>query len=364
MAYLAIGLIGLMYGFLVCLFFIRTDKIWVQLTVGAGGIGGLMMTFYPVFTIITGIDITEALVIYLFTFIIGAFLNILMVIESLKSQTGPYAISKLDILLGYKQLIAMYYQAKMQEISDIIDHERAKREQQLAHEQLAMAGAFVTVPTNFTLAVDNNILRQGPDFVESVAEFARQIGKCTDMFLKAYDTTSTGDDEFFEGYLYALCTYTARVLMRSKDVRVSFRYLDKHNNYVELVAFSEDCDPPDEKRIVDKSCEAMIVQSAKTMRSLVKTANQEIMPYLGKNEDSPWVDYLTLTFRKFFLGGKPLLSMEICTDSCDKYSYFLYFLSYCKIEKIIQQELEQFNSKCNIITVIKNIREGCYSGQS
>ena len=64
-----------------------------------------------------------------------------------------------------------------------------------------------------------------------------------------------------------------------------------------------------------------------------------------------------MVFDEISDNGMPLISMGISVNNREKYKYQLYFLNYCRIEQVIQNNVIDFCVKCNVVDILKKYRE-------
>ena len=375
MDYLAYTVLGVFFGLIISLLFFQVDETWKKVvSLGAGNGSFLGIFFWLCSTLnVAASSKTSLLTCYFLAIMCSFFCGCIFLFSRLKLQETNFKLRPLDILLGYKDTMKIYYQNRQREIDELLNYEDLKRENERLRKQESIiiqrdkqlrefkdvvdksckGSICIELPDNNYIPVENEFLSIIPSYLQDLVAFSSSLTLLTNDFIKKFPKDHEKQLDWFKAYLLAIGTYTTQYLFDTQNVRVHFRYLDQNGNYSKLITWYQ---KNSTRRMTPMpSDKGMIYEAGNLRRSLIKSLN---LAYhiSGKNDDT-WEDYLTLVFEEFYENGKPILSMGISVKNHNRYRNQLYFLNYCKFEKIIQQNLLKVNEKINIIELIKKHKE-------
>ncbi len=367
---------GIFLGLLIGLFFFRADKAWVKLTSFSGGQAafiGLFLTYYELFGI-TENNKLNLFTVYFVTALVTSILTVLIFAKQLKKQEGPFQLSMLDILLGYQQAIKNYYHYREKQIDqdlniDSLNKLKARLEskesqlnkkehlltsQQQQIDSLLQTKPHLVIPINHKIVIDLHFLKMLPEYLFSITEFYHQLHSFTKDFCKDMPQRKckNSSESILKTYLSGVCLYIGECLFKWRGVRVHIRlHCNSREIHYKWMAFYEYSEYKDEMSdISDKK--GMIFNSARAKRSLVKSANLSLHESAGN--DQLWEDYITLTFNRYIELTYPLISIGISVKNEESHREMLYFLSYLKIEEVIQNAFTILEEELPITHILRN----------
>lgn len=372
MDYSAFIVIGMVFGGFLSLLFFQMDGTWKKVVSFGLGNGSFLWAFFWLYqTLNLKVNMRTAILTYYFLAImISFFLVCCYLFSKLKAQETRFKLKSLDILLGYKDVIKMYYNNRQKEIDKLLNYddllqenERLKsiettlnqKDKQLREikevvDKACKDSICIELPNNNFIPVGNDLLSVFPSYIQDLVTFSSNLSLLTNSFIVKFPKFRGKESDWFKAYLLAVCTYTVQYLFDSQNVRVHFRYLDQEGNYSKLVACFHQR-PFDGRLTTMPGDKGMIYEAGISRRSLIKSLN--IDKHIPGKHDNIWVDYLTLVFEELYENGRSILSMGISVNNYNRYKNQLYFLNYCKFEKIIQQNLLKINERGNIIDLIR-----------
>jgi hypothetical protein len=215
------------------------------------------------------------------------------------------------------------------------------------------------LPVGEQIPINDLFIKQIPNMFKNVVSFINCMNKFENKFyeeLKVDQLTVEGKEQKFFELLNSISKHLSENLFNINDVRIHFRYFNIEN-YDQLTVYSCSSSLNEPLTRIPLHTDSLISKAALAKRSLIKSVNgsKEGFNYITKHSYK-WVEYFTLVFDKFFEEDTPMITMGISLTSADIHKNELYFINYCKIEDIIQNYLESFNSRISINSIIANIR--------
>lgn len=373
MIYVIFIIMGLIYGGIYSVLFIRMDELWKK-AISVPGEASLFGGIY--FGLIKILDVTSVNVNNLFgslviSFFIGFIIVFIICCILLSKQSEKYKIRVIDIVFGYKKLFENYYNTRQKEIDDELGYEKLKKlkkeldqtkkelnqkEKNLKEKENKIEANIketpcILLPDSFNMPLENSFIKQIPYYVSDLNKLAIDLDRLTEQFVNTYSEYSGSDNNYLIAYLFGVSKYIIKDIFDSRSVRIHIRYL--HNDNYEKLLSCIGTDKISDKLTPIKYGEGMIFRSYQIRRSLIKSLNYKY--HKEAKNDEIWEDYLSFALHKICEDDKPILSMGISVKNREHYRDTLYFLNFCKIEEIIQNQLIKFNEKCEIIEAINNI---------
>ena len=217
-------------------------------------------------------------------------------------------------------------------------------------------GLYLKLPEDKKIPITNEFIAEVPEYVESFAAFINDIRNHTEEFIKELKATKDDTREQkvkLEAYFLGVCTYTITHLFQwngSNRVRVHFRTLTDEEEYIKLVATTGIEASNKDLTPIPISKANMITRSYEIRSSLIKSLNMEYH-YETANENT-WEEYLTYTFDNLIYKQHPFLSFGISVKNKRHFTNLFYFLNFCKIEYVLQENLDKIANQCDIINVL------------
>ncbi|MCT4544257.1 MAG: hypothetical protein N4A63_11995 [Vallitalea sp.] len=341
--YIIFILCGFIYGVFVAILFCQiTNK---KRNIASFGMGCIISTFLAVYNIFTdeiSLNKTDMFVWFIVFFIVGFILCFIIYIYSLNIQEDRnYKVKPIDILMNNYNILEAQFNDMKVEIenrNEIKNKELLEKEKdiQIAKQELRELDKKIKDQIRQGIYINNNkeipvtqyFIDRLPEYVENLVNYIIELNNKTDMFIKNYDNHRNSQQQFLQGYMYAMAVITCKVLFdTNKDVNVCIEFLgDLDNNKV-----CTDIDKTDSiyKVTGDK---AMFVRE-----------EVDINDNSFNSEKSNWEDILVIEFKKV-----NIIKMEIRIRNSTKYKEFTCFLKYCKIDQIIQYFILELFNECNI----------------
>lgn len=371
------ALVGTIFGGLISLLFFRMDTGWKKVLVTFSGTGGSFGVYGTLtkFCGITGHDLKIGLLaIILIFFIAGALGAFFILCRLLKNQDGHNVIRILDVIVGYTGFIKEYYEIRKKEIDSKLNFdelikknaELEDKEKKLNEKELKLSDIqdkidnqskellCLDIPINNRIPITKEFIQLLPEYIDGLAKFTNDIINYTNEFCSHYPEDPDEEDskKRLKSYFLALCTFVITDLFNdgsNSRIRAHVRTLKGSDVYVSLVAtygvsiYNRELTPIPKKL-------GMIPKAFEVKRSLIKSINPDYD--FETSNSTVWEDYMTLTFYNICIDSDPFISMGISVKSKEKYKNLMYFLSFYKIENLIQDNIDKVNQKCNIISTL------------
>ncbi len=372
------GITGILIGAIFALLFIRMDKSWKTGILTSVSLPSFLVILYPLNNYMK-IDNDHpsfywASSVYI-VFLLATICIVMCITGYLiKRQTGVAKIRFLDILLGYNKCFEQYYKSREDEVKKDLNYDvliALKKEQEdlknlniekerILENQLQHA-ISISLPVNSKMPIDNKFLSCMPGYIANLSHFYHSIENNTQMFCDKYKKGEENDLDFVLGYFSSICMDINTKLFNnsSGNIRSHFRIKYK-NNYVKFIAFQGGNKFFNDltKIPVDSG---LIKYSFENKCSLLKSENRSLH-YKSKN-DGYWKNYISFAVCDICEDDYPLLSIGISVNDEALYNDMLYFINFCKIERIISKCIAQFNNICDIYKVIESYCKEMENGE-
>lgn len=368
------GIIGLIFSLL----FFRMDEGWKKIgtyVFGAGSSGGVFIALNFMCGISNKSISNRLLLLMLVSLVVSAIISFSKLCGLLKDQDGYNIIRVLDIVMGQKDYMKVYYETRKKEIDAKLNFEEImrkneeleKKEKKLIYfeedlnerkknlDNQLENGIYLSLPERQKVPVTHTFLTEFPDYTEIYANYILHIRLHTQDFCSRLENCRDKNQQkdVLDGYFYGICTYTISDIFSgngSNKIRVHFRRLDKKEEYVKLVATTGIQVSAKDLTPIPLLKANMITQSFKNKASMIKSLNSKYH-FETKNE-FVWNEYLTYTFNDLSYRGYPFLAFGISVKNKEKFETLFYFLNFCKIETILQESIDKIGEKCDIINII------------
>lgn len=366
---------GIIYGYL----FIQNDRQWVNISSFFGGNSGLIYMFCKTlnfFTIPQGKQIYHVIV-FLFLMATFTIVTILFLIKRLLKDTEnePLRITLTDIILGNKKVFTDYYQQRkdlvdkhlnideLERQTNFLDNrekeisirEKSIQETKKSLDKSTLNKVHIDLPINFKFLVNNDFLKELPEYLNHFGDFTKGLYDITVDFLCELPEKAKehSDKELVKTYLNMINCYFVTAFFGGMDSRSHFRIL-KDKNFEKICAWSGRTDVSDKSLTSIPLGKGMIYYAGIEKRSLVKSAN--LHKHYKSENDSKWEDYLTIIFpdEPFLKQGIPQISMGVSVRFSNRYTNLLYFLSFIRIEDVILDRLIEVNKELEIMEILSN----------
>lgn len=385
MVYILFASMGVFCGIVFSILFIRMDEEWKKITCFFGSNTGLVFFFKLIWILVDlennksnmGITMASTFSIYFIAFFISALIAFLLICSKLKKQDSTFKITFLDIIWGYKKVFDMYYKNKQDEIDKNLNYKEllktkeelenresavVEKEEKLLELKKVIEGIIkeqphIILPRDSSIPIDSSFIRLLPNYINNLTSYIQHLTQIAYDFIESESIGSKEKSLIIKAYFQALCSYTTIYLFESnydnENVRTDIGvYNGKSYEWLDLIG---DCN--DKERINNNVNinTNIVMEAGRIKRSLLKSI------YLSDIEEKSndyWEDYLTIVFRNYCEGDIPIITMIISVGNKEKYKNLLYLVNYCKIERIIEKNMEIINSKYDIIEVLNDIRRG------
>lgn len=345
-----------------------------------GALGVFMIEFIAYdkyFTILPENEVGMFVVFLTFS-IISFAIFLINAFKMLKNQETKYKINTWEILFGNNEVFEHYYALKKKEIDELLNttHDIEKitkdlkennitrsllkqKEDSLNDIQIKLDNIIkmkqnISIPHEYIFPVDKRFLQYIPKFIHTIANFHHQLNQYTSDFINTIENNNLDKKQIIESYLTGLSMFTGEHLFNWNNIRIHFRQQSSTNQqYIKYLAFEEDNIEYTDNMSALPNNEGIIKECINSKRSLVKSAN--ISLHISGSNDHKWKNYITMVFDKFIYQNYPVLTMTISVQHDVEHQEFLYFLSYIRVEEIIQTNLEQVNKKINIVNSLMEV---------
>lgn len=372
-------LVGLVTGIGSVLLLFRFDGAWLKALSLSGGSSILIAEFLAFAELLNISDENRSVAFvsllggWLVSFVISSGIMLL----SLKQQNTKYKIGALDILLGDKTVIANFYQSKKDEVSKQIEeyydlNKLKELKETLNNQELKIKEEIdrlnkikdeadkildkkhtLKIPANFDYPVSSDFFEVLPRYVNSISLFNHHLSSFTEFFITEIKDSKNKrtEVEILKTYLTSVSYYIGQYLFEWRDVRVHFRILNTQAGaYEKYIATCGSGKTYNNDITSIPINEGLINLAAKTKRSVVRSANQDVA--LDTENAHIWKDYITMVFEKIQRDGKPILSLGVSVKHQIDHKDMLYFLSYIQIEQMIQEHLETLDENFSICNAV------------
>jgi len=370
-------IIGVITGIVFAYLFIQNKRVWLSYATFIGANTGIVFLFRNLFA---EFNIAESHLLGLttlcmFSLCISTLYVISLLVSKIKDESKADAlkITFIDMLVGGDKVFDKHFEYRKSEIDrglnfaeltiknkdietklEILkDKERVNKDQEERIKALlANSNTYLDVPISYKQPLDSHLINCLPEYFKCLSSFVRYTTESTIDFLKRIESLPKEDNPVhLKAYFNWISSNFQTAFFRSDDVRIHFRILDNSNTYVSYTVWGGSKSECNLTPIPVGS--GLIYHAAKEKRSLVKSANADLY-YVTRN-NAKWEDYLTIIFedKLFFRDDIAVLTMGVSVRHAESYSDLLRFLSFIRIEEVIQHFLLKIDTK---LPIIKNLK--------
>jgi hypothetical protein len=370
-------IIGFILGIVLAYLFIRNKRVWLSYSMFIGANSGIVFLLKNTFSEFN-VDKSHFLgltTFCMFILSITTLYGISLLVKKIKeeSKLDVLKITFIDILVGGGKVFEKHYKYRKDQIdkdlkySELVlqkkeidnkieilkDKERVNKDQEARINILLENNILcIDVPISFKQPLDYHIINRLPEYFKCLSNFVRYTTESTiDFFNKIENLPKENNPIYLKTYLNWISSNFQTAFFKSDDVRIHFRILDDNKLYVPYTVWGGS---NSERKLTPIPVgSGLIYHAGKEKRSLVKSANVDLN-YVTRN-NVKWEDYLTIIFEDelFFKGENPILSMGVSVRHAESYSDLLRFLSFIRIEEVIQYFLLKVDTK---LPIIKNLK--------
>ena len=254
-----------------------------------------------------------------------------MLAKLLQSDDSKYPMRKLDIILGYDKCLEQYYEQRKQQASAFcveeerkelsLREDRLRTKEDLFREQIE-GGISIQLPQNQNIAITKHFLGKLPVYIDHLYAFRSNINDLTEQLLQDIGQTDPDRNaELLKGYFAGIGMYT--IIEGSKMSAAKIHDIPGNAN-------------------------SLIKLSFELRTSLIASLNSEYV----YNVNTPWEDFMTITYYDIVVDGNPFLSMGISIKNREQFFDLLSFLNWYKIETCLQNYINRVNSVCDIVKTL------------
>jgi len=386
-AFIAIGVF--LGSFIAIPLLIGDKKTLKGIGVGAASTGGYFL-IDAIFTYgeklgVSNADYQFLIPATLFSTVISFFIIIAVIFHINKKDTAKYKLSIMDIFSGNKTAFDNYSKSKMMQIEADLksklnieklenrerDVSRKERELEQKHtdleckyeklseikdevDSIADKSHSLTIPLTFQYLLKKDFLDLLPRYVDTVAKFSHHTSIMTQDIIKHVEKTGLDKNKAVRLYFDTLCTYIGEYLFEWRDIRVHARILNKDSDkYEKIAAYHKKAEIYENNITPIGVTEGLIAKSIREKRSLVYSANSEEAKLTDNSHI--WCDFMTIAVDKPVVHNRPLFTLGISVKYPKDHQAMMYFLSYIKIEQLIQDQIMQFESVVNFAKFIEDV---------
>lgn len=361
--YLIFIVIGILYGGFGTLLFFRFDKKWKQITTGitcfltSTGTGFAASSYFQ----IPVKNRPACFLLMQIAAIASVCCAFAMLAKLLQSDDSKYPMRKLDIILGYDKCLEQYYEQRKQQASAFcveeerkelsLREDRLRTEEDLFREQIE-GGISIQLPQNQNIAITKHFLGKLPVYIDHLYAFRSNINDLTEQLLQDIGQTDPDRNaELLKGYFAGIGMYVSNDLFgipeNSNEVRTHFR-IYKDGRYTQYTIIEGSKMSAAKIHDIPGNANSLIKLSFELRTSLIASLNSEYV----YNVNTPWEDFMTITYYDIVVDGNPFLSMGISIKNREQFFDLLSFLNWYKIETCLQNYINRVNSVCDIVKTL------------
>ena len=225
---------------------------------------------------------------------------------------------------------------------------------------------MVKLPIENDYFVSKGSVTSLPEYTRNYANFCVRIEEITDKLIAEYnqsnvkrkkkDTERLGAETAWMTYFIALCNAVNQVLFdtHTSSVRTHLRVL-VNENYVKVLSIDGSNDGAISQTLTTMPKDKGMIRAARENQSSVVMSLNPERHHKAKH-DSRYQDYMTFIIEGFEENGYPLLTMGISVTSRERYSDFLCFLNYIRVEETINNSIQKLNECYSLNEFILNWR--------
>lgn len=368
--------VGIAFGLLFVLLFVRFDDKWkvlLESLFGIGGSGGGLVFLFKIFKITDQNQQFSTTTFFMIGLIVSSITFLFIMCNIIKDKDDADILRIRDILLGQKEYINKYYKQREKEIDsklnislleqrekEIRKKEKAIKDKEtfLENEEnklntLGKKKLKLFLPENNNIILTNVHLEELPSYANNIFRCIYDMLNITHSFLE--ENQENRENKItkivLNSYLISILTCIQKDIFNSSsnsnDVRLHFRYYNPETrSYDALVAVIGSKVSTSRITSIPIDEDNMISRSSICKRALIKSINPQ-HNYISNNYTA-WKDYITYTFYNLKYKDTPFLSFGISVKNSVRYASTFYFMNYFMFEDSLRENIELLNDSHNI----------------
>lgn len=365
------AMVGIAYGLVFVLLFVRFDNKWkvlLESLFGIGGSGAGLVFLFNLFNITDQNQKFSTVTFFMIGLILSSIISLFMVCKLIKDKDDDDILRIRDILLGQKDYINKYYKQREKEIDSKLNisslekrEKNIRRDEKIVEEKekflkgeedkilnLGNTKLKLILPENKKIVLTNVHLEELPSYAANIFRCVYDMSNITHSFLEENEGKKI-TKIILNSYLISMLACIQKDIFNSNsnDVRLHFRYYNANTReYDALVAVIGLKVSTSHITPIPIDEDNMISRSSICKRALIKSINPQ-HNYISNNYTA-WKDYITYTFYNLKYGDIPFLSFGISVKNSERYKSTFYFMNYFMIEDSLRENIELINDLFNI----------------
>ena len=366
-------LIGILLGGMTAYLLVTFEQKWykyITMVIGTGGTSRIMILIHNNYGA-NDFSSKQKFDFFLLLSLITTFLIVLAILIhfiKVENTEDVGVIRTRDIILGRKDYIETYYNARKRQIDEKLNLPALEKREKVIQLRENAADEYekylkdqfeklknssknklcLTLPDKKIILLNQAFIDQTPSFMDG---FSQCINSMRLYLQSIKEKTEVMDLETLQVALTNICVSVMTFLFgNSTQVRTHFRKYNDSTKQYELFVGIEG------NKFIDTLTpipyeESMIGQSDICHQALIKSLNAGATKYNGNN-NTIWKDYMTYAFYNLRHEDRPIISFGISVKNEKRYRDQFYFLNYAKFENYLNSSLVELNRITSIESVL------------